>query len=131
MDKALQQDPQRTTQVALITFFNIMKAWHIEPYEQKAILGSQGNDIYEQWQEGSTGSFSEDVLIRISYVIGIYRELGSIFNDRSQADSWINKPNEHFNGFSALEYILDDCTTTDVDERLCNVRTLIVTINAT
>lgn len=131
MNKALQQDPQRTAQVALKTFFNIMKAWHIEPYEQKALLGSQGNDIYEQWQEGSTGSLSEDVLIRISYIISIYKGLSLMFNNRSQADSWINKPNEHFDGFSALEYILSDCTTTDVDERLCNVRTLIVTINAT
>ena len=120
MDKDLQQNPQRTAQVALKTFFNIMKAWLIEPYEQKLLLGSQGNHIYEKWHQGDTGSLSEDVLIRISYIIGIYRGLGLIFNDRSQADSWINKPNEHFNGFSALEYILDD-----VDEGLENVRTLI------
>ena len=120
MDKVRQEDLQRTAQVALKTFFNIMKAWQIEPYKQKTLLGAKGAHIYERWQQGCAGSLSEDVLIRISYVIGIYRGLGLIFNDRLQADSWINKPNEHFDGLSALEYILDD-----VDEGLKNVRTLI------
>lgn len=120
MGKIIQEDPQRTAQVALKTFFNIMKAWQIESYKQKTLLGTKGAHIYEQWQQGYAVSITDDVLIRTSYIIGIYRKLGLTFNDHLQANSWINEPNEHFDGLSTLEYILSD-----VDEGLNNVHTLI------
>lgn len=44
--------------------------------------------------------------MRISYIIGIYKGLGLIFNDRSRADEWVNKPTPEFNGQSALDFML-------------------------
>jgi hypothetical protein len=49
-----------------------------------------------------------DVLERISYVLGIYKALHSLFVDRAQADSWVRRPNAApmLGGQSALDRML-------------------------
>jgi len=70
------------------------------------LLGSPDRNEFEQWQQGNVESMNRDVTIRISYVIGIYKGLGLIFNDRSMAGEWVNKPNKEFNEQSVLEFML-------------------------
>lgn len=50
---------------------------------------------------------NSDVVMRISYIIGIYKGLDLIFNDRNRADEWVNKPNKEFSAQSALDFMLD------------------------
>lgn len=80
-----------------------MDAWGVKIKQHQVLLGSPDRNKFEQWQQGNIESMNLDVIIRISYIIGIYKGLGLIFNDRNRADKWINKPNEEFNGQSALE----------------------------
>ena len=120
MDKVLQQDLKKTSQVALNAFFNIMNDWQTNTCSQQALLGVRGTYIYEQWRQSDTVNLTEDELIRISYIVGIYKGLAVIFKEPSQAKGWINKQNDHFGGVSALEYMHSGAI-----DRLQHVRTLV------
>jgi len=52
---------------------------------------------------------SEDVLIRISYVLGIYKALHTIFPDERNADGWVTAPNNAplFAGRSAIDLMVE------------------------
>lgn len=102
----LQQNPREAARVALKVFLNIMDAWGVNLEQRQALLGSPKQHEYESWQQGNVESINRDVVVRISFIIGIYKGLGLIFNDRSRADEWVNKPNKEFNGQSALEFML-------------------------
>lgn len=102
----LQQNPRKTARVALKVFLNIMDVWGVNLEQRQVLLGSPDRSEFEQWQQGNVESMNRDVIIRISYFIGIYKGLGLIFNDRSMADEWVNKPNKEFNDQSALEFML-------------------------
>jgi len=45
------------------------------------------------------------VLKRISYVFGVYKKLRILFPKIAQANKWLTKPNEGFNGSSALDFM--------------------------
>ncbi|MBH0018711.1 antitoxin Xre/MbcA/ParS toxin-binding domain-containing protein [Pseudoalteromonas sp. NGC95] len=102
-----QQDPKRAYQVTLSVFFRIMDKWNLEHSQQIILLGSPQESLFQEWLQNKVENISDEVLIRISYILGIYKGLGLIFNKRSQADSWINKPNKKFNQLSALEFMLN------------------------
>ena len=102
----LQQDPRRAARVALKVFLNIMDAWGVNLDQRQVLLGKPEQREFKLWQQGNVESMNSDVVIRISYIIGIYKGLGWIFNDRIWADKWVNKPNPEFNGKSALDFML-------------------------
>lgn len=97
-----------------------MSVWHTNTCSQQALLGGRGTYIYEQWRQGDTVNLKEDELIRISYIVGIYKSLVLIFTEPSQANNWINKQNEYFGGISALEYMHSGAI-----DRLLHVRTFV------
>jgi hypothetical protein len=103
---ALQQDPAKTAQVALGVFFNIMAAWQVKGKDQMILLGKPAESTFYNWKKGKVSSLSPDTLERISYVMGIYKALGSLFPTRSQADAWPHKPNKVFNNETALSFML-------------------------
>ncbi|MEZ8188054.1 antitoxin Xre-like helix-turn-helix domain-containing protein [Shewanella sp. 5S214] len=102
----LQQNPEKTAQVALKMFFNIMDAWHVRAKDQIVLLGRPAESTFYNWKKGKVSSLSPDTLERISYVLGIYKALGSLFPTRDQADAWPQKVNQAFNNQTALEYML-------------------------
>jgi hypothetical protein len=102
-----QQNPAKTAQVALSVFFNITKAWKLKAKEQRILLGQPSESTFFNWKKGNASSISKDTLERVSYIMGIYKALGMLFTLRSQADSWIKRPNKAFNDQSALEYMLN------------------------
>ncbi|WAJ71998.1 MbcA/ParS/Xre antitoxin family protein [Catenovulum adriaticum] len=102
----LDQNPDKTAQVALSVFFNIMNAWHVKNKEQIILLGKPAESTFYNWKKGKVSSLSVDTLERISYIMGIYKALGVLFPTRSQADAWPQKPNKAFNNVTALEFML-------------------------
>jgi len=102
----LQQNPEKTAQVALSVFFNIMAAWQVRAKDQILLLGKPAESTFYNWKKGKVSSLSADTLERISYVLGIYKALGSLFSTREQADAWPQKINKAFNNQTALEYML-------------------------
>lgn len=101
----VDQDPRRTALIALKTFFNIMKSWGVKNDKQMTLLGRPSESTFFNWKRGQVSTLPVDILERVSYVIGIYKALGVLFPTRKQADAWIDKANQTFNGQSALEYM--------------------------
>lgn len=96
---------QRVTLVALNTFFNIMHEWNISEAQQIELLGTPSPKVFKNWQNSIALTLNTDTLKRISYIIAIYKNLGLLFLKREQANDWVHKPNEAFEGKSALNLI--------------------------
>lgn len=96
---------QTQIRVALDAFFQIAEAWNLNTDDQIVLLGSPGRSTFFKWKKES-GSLPADTLERISHIISIYKALEIIIPDPKQADDWIKRPNNYFDGQSALDVML-------------------------
>lgn len=89
---------------ALRAFTQIAQAWSLTELEQWAILGQPVDAAFAVIDAGAADDLWPDTLKRVSYVLGIYRALHTIFSDPEQANSWVRRPNAAaaFNGSKAL-----------------------------
>lgn len=87
-------------------FFRIMDAWGVSDSEALVLLGRPGRSTFYHYKKGEGGRLPQDMLERISYVLGIYKALQLLFVQTAQADAWMRKPNEAFGGRSALDRAL-------------------------
>jgi len=93
---------------ALRAFFAIAERWDLRVNEQRRLLGEPPESTFYKWKRERDAQLSRDVLERISYVLGIYKNLGILFPEPERADAWIRKPNAAptFAGQSALDRML-------------------------
>lgn len=94
---------------ALRTFFNIVeKAWALDAKSQKILLGIQSDSTFYKFKKEKKGTLPKDSLERISYILGIYKDLQILLPNSQAADEWIRKPNSAppFGGKSALDRML-------------------------
>lgn len=93
---------------ALRAFFKLAEQWELRISDQRRLLGDPPESTFYKWKRQQEGSLGRDVLERISYLLGIYKDLQILFPDASQADAWVRKPNQAplFGGRSALERML-------------------------
>lgn len=87
-------------------FFRIMDAWGVRDADAQVLLGRPSRTTFYAWKKGKGGKLSHDTLERVSYVLGIYKALQLLFPNPTQADTWMQKPNEAFGGRSALAHAL-------------------------
>ncbi|MET9344941.1 hypothetical protein [Nonomuraea sp. NPDC003804] len=92
---------------ALRAFFNLAASWELSELQQRALLGGPPDASYEAWARGAHEHIDDDVLIRISYLLGIYKALHILLPDPVQADGWIRRPNmaPMFAGNTVLEFL--------------------------
>jgi hypothetical protein len=95
-------------QAGLRAFFRIAALWGLSVDEQLTLLGGPARSTLFKWKKEGADTLSRDVLERISYVLGIYKDLQLLLPDETAADGWIRQPNEAtpFGGRSALERML-------------------------
>lgn len=95
-------------QAGLRTFFRIAALWRLSVDEQMTLLGSPARSTFFKWKKEGADGLSRDVLERISYVLGIYKDLQLLLPDEGAADEWVRRPNTAapFGGRSALERML-------------------------
>lgn len=93
---------------ALRAFFRISALWGLNTDQERVLLGNPGRSTYFRWKRDQQGPLSQDVLERISYLLGIYKALHILFADDRQADGWVNRPNAAplFGGGTALQRML-------------------------
>lgn len=104
-----QHDPKRVASAALQAFFNLSAHWKLSVAEERTLLGSPAESTLYKWKAEKTASrMSRDALERISYLLGIYKDLNILLPSPRAADEWVRKPNAAppFNGQSALERML-------------------------
>jgi Protein of unknown function (DUF2384) len=93
---------------ALRAFFALAERWKLRVTEQRTLLGDPPESTYFKWKKQQDGAPSRDVIERISYLLGIWKDLQILFPDPAQADAWLRKPNDAslFSGQPALERML-------------------------
>ena len=104
-----QRDPKRMASAALQAFFNIANNWQLSVAEERTLLGSPPESTFYKWKaEKTAGRLSKDALDRISYLLGIYKDLNILLASNRAANEWVRKPNKAslFNGQSALDRML-------------------------
>lgn len=93
---------------ALRAFFAIAERWDLRVAEQRRLLGDPPESTFYKWKRERDGALPRDVIERISYVLGIFKDLEILFPEPARADAWVRKPNAAptFGGHSALERML-------------------------
>ncbi len=111
-DLSRLEERRRLSPAAIKAFFSIVEHWRIRDEDARQLLGGVSNGAYyllKQAQEASAQgkTLEQDRLVRISYLIGIFKSLNILYSQRL-ADEWIHLPNTNplFAGRTPLEYIL-------------------------
>lgn len=89
----------------LKVFFAIADKWRLSPDEAMALLGHPSRSTYYNWRNGDVGHVAHgfDLASRISYVLGIFKVLETLYQRPDMADAWVRRPNEAFGGQSAMD----------------------------
>ncbi|HKD06418.1 MAG TPA: MbcA/ParS/Xre antitoxin family protein [Bryobacteraceae bacterium] len=94
---------------ALRAFLNIAEAWRLSNEIARALLGWPPESTFFKYKAGEPGVLSFDMLMRISLVIGIYKDLHILYPEENLADRWISLPNNNplFGGRPAIEFMTE------------------------
>ena len=102
-------DPKRISSAALQAFFKLSELWKLSVTEERNLLGAPPESTFYKWKSQQTaGRLSHDTLERISYLLGIHKDLNILLPSSRAAEEWVHKPNTAplFNGQSALDRML-------------------------
>lgn len=107
IDLASKPERERLSGSAIKAFFNIMERWRIRDEDAKALLGGVSNGpFYEMKKHPGERVLDADKLLRVSYLVGIFKAL-TILHAQPLADDWVSLPNSNrlFGGRSPLRYL--------------------------
>jgi hypothetical protein len=109
-DLSRLEERRRLSAAALKALFNIVNHWKIRDEDARELLGGISNGAYYQLKKNPRipgKSLDQDKLMRISYLIGIFKSLNILYSQRL-ADQWMQLPNSNpiFAGRTPLDYIL-------------------------
>jgi hypothetical protein len=88
-------------------FLRIMEKWGIRDPDARELLGGPSSGWFYQVKSlKGKRALSQDMLTRISLLIGIYKALNILYS-RKLADAWMTLPNNNpmFGGQPPLEYL--------------------------
>lgn len=93
---------------ALRAFFHLADRWKLRIADQRRLLGDPPESTFYKWKRLQEGTLGRDTLERISYLLGIWKDLQILFPDPQQADGWVHRANHAplFGGQSALQRML-------------------------
>jgi hypothetical protein len=93
----------------LKAFFNICRDWQLTSDQEIILLGNPSSASHDEWKRSpETFCLDQDTLVRISYLLGIYKSLQIVLPSQNSADAWIRTSNDAplFSGKSALDLML-------------------------
>src|SRR5580658_9576292 len=108
VDLNSRDERERLSASGLKGFFNIMERWQVRDEDARALLGGVSNGPYYELKRAAGGKVLDaDRLLRISYLIGIFKAL-HILHSRALADQWVNLPNTNrlFGGEMPLTFMV-------------------------
>lgn len=107
VDLTSRSEQERMSPAALRTFFKIMEHWKIRDLEARLLLGGVSNGRFYAMKSKRDGVLEPDKLIRISYLIGIFKALNILYSEKL-ADEWVRRPNSNriFGGQTPLSYMI-------------------------
>jgi hypothetical protein len=106
VDLTARAERERLSASALKAFFNIAGRWQMRDEDARALLGGVSNGPYYQMKKNPDRVLDADTLLRISYLVGIFKAL-HILHSEPLADEWVRLPNANriFAGKSPLAYM--------------------------
>lgn len=106
VDLSAHGERERLSRSALRAFFNTMARWQIRDEDARRLLGVAASTLYE-YKRNPQRVLDQDKLMRISYLIGIYKNL-QILHDGALADRWVGMPNQNriFADRTPLDYMI-------------------------
>jgi hypothetical protein len=99
---------KRLSPAGIRAFLRIAQKWGIRDQDACKLLGGMSSgSFYAMKKEPGRRALDQDVLTRISLLIGIFKALNILYSERL-ADAWMTLANSNpmFRGSTPLEYIL-------------------------
>jgi hypothetical protein len=93
---------------ALKGFFRLTSRWGLRDEDARQLLGGVTNGpYYEMKKHPERRVLDPDTLLRISYLLGIFKAL-NVLHGQPLADEWLSLPNSNriFGGGTPLGYII-------------------------
>src|SRR5580698_7669381 len=84
----------RLSTPAIAAFFSIVEKWQLRNEDTMALLGGTSNGRFYELKKNGKGLLSQDELTRVSLLIGIFKALNILFNQRL-ANEWPSRPNSN------------------------------------
>ena len=100
---------QRLSQAAIQAVIRLAAIWHLTTSEVCALLGDPSERTWFRMKKGTwSAALSQDMLTRISTLLGIFKGLRLLFSE-PLADDWVRLPNQGplFAGRSPLEIMTE------------------------
>lgn len=98
MDGRHHGESQRLSGPGLRTFLEIADQIGLSQADQRAVLGQPDEATYTAWIEraraGDELALEADMLTRLSYVLGIWRALETVFPRGDEARCWLHSAND-------------------------------------
>lgn len=87
----------------------LVKRFDFKEKEALILMGDMPRSTYTTGIKNKSINLDRDKKERVSYLLGIYKALRLLFDDSSQALSWINRENSlpPFNGKTPKEHMLE------------------------
>lgn len=107
IDLTARAERERLSPSAVRAFFNIIERWGIRDEDARLLLGGMSNGPYYEMKKSPDRVLDADRLLRISYLIGIFKALNVLYSEKL-ADAWIRLPNSNriFGGQTPLAYMI-------------------------
>ncbi|MPY87722.1 MAG: DUF2384 domain-containing protein [Luteitalea sp.] len=107
VDLTAKAERERLSPSAVRAFFNIIARWSIRDEDARVLLGGMSNGPYYEMKKNPDRVLDTDRLLRISYLIGIFKALNILYS-KKLADRWIQLPNSNriFRGQTPLVYLI-------------------------
>lgn len=108
VDLTSKTERERLSPSAVRAFFNIVRRWSIRDDDAKVLLGGISNGPYYEMKKNPDRLLDTDRLLRISYLIGIFKALNILYS-KKLADAWVTLPNSNriFGGQTPLAYLVN------------------------
>ncbi len=125
-DLSRPEERRRLSAAALKALFKIVDRWKVGDEDVRQLLGGISNGAYYELKKnpGMARTLEQDRLMRISYLIGIFKSLNILYSQRL-ADQWMQLPNTNpiFGGHTPLDYVLrGGAPALDMVRRLLDAR---------
>lgn len=85
---------KRLSHAAIVVFLRIVEMWQIRNEDAMALLGGISHGRYYELKRTRRGTLTQDELTRISLLIGIFKALNILFQQKL-ALQWITRPNSN------------------------------------
>lgn len=101
-------DRKRLAEAGLEAFFAIVHEWGLSSRQARQLLGDPPESTFFKMKRGEVKKLPKDTLERISYLLGIYKNLNVLLPNSPRANEWIHRPNDAplFGGEPALDKLL-------------------------